>query len=699
MLVKSVNYFCFFLIVFYGTCKSNFIFGQSSGKIDSLELVLESQNDDINKIETLLLLVKEYSQNDPLKAFTYCNQLQHISIELKYLSGEIDALSEKSKIYNTLGKYDSALLLGKQVIHIADSINDKKRLAETYTNLGVTIFRIGDTPQALEYFVKSNELYKILKDSLGIANSLNGIGVVYMNRADYEKAITYFLQLINISDIKGYDNMLGKAYINIGNSYYEMNEDVRASNYYLESIKINERLNNLIHLGTAYNNLGNIMDRNGKHDSAWICYNKALELSIKTNYQHGLPNSYIGLGNISQERGKYKEAFDYYQLAKDAYQSIGNIEGFVISYKNQGWMYEKWKNYDKSIQIYDSCLFIAEEYGLTDRIVELYNNLYVSYWLKKDFENAFQYLLEHTHLKDSIIGLEKAEVIYKLQIKYETEKKQAQILSLEKENLEKDLSLRKRTNQRNVYLFSGSGITSIILFLLIFYKHKASKDRIIAEQKILQLEEEKKLLAARSIVDGQENERKRIAKELHDGLGVLLSTAKMQFTTIKEKSPENKTLIDKATKLLEQAAGDVRKISHNMMPGLLTKFGLFEAAEDLMEQVDETEELNAVCEISGDTKRLPENTEIMLYRIIQEMVNNTIKHADANNIQLHINVLPERLNITYSDDGKGFDLASKLETKSIGLSSIQSRVNFLSGEVSIKSKSGEGVKYYIKIPI
>lgn len=674
-------------------------FCQSSTKIDSLESKLEIQSDNLDKTTTLLALVQEYIQNDPLKALIYCNNLHILSTKLNYLPGEIDALSHKTKIYNALGNYDSALIVANRVINISDSINDKKRLAESYSNLGVTIFRKGDTQQALEYFVKSNELYELLKDSLGIANSLNGIGVMYMSRADYEKAITYFLQLIKISDIKGYENILGKAYINIGTAYYEMKEDDKALYYYLESIKINERLNNLIHLGNAYNNLGNILDRNGKYDSAWIFFNKAIELSTKTNFKRGLPNAYIGLGNILVEKEKYKEAFDYYQLAKDAYQSIGDIEGFVISYKNQGLMYEKWGNYDKSIQIYDSCLLVAQGYELTDRIIELYNNLYTSYWLKKDFQNAFIYLLNHTELKDSIMGLKKTEIIHDLQLKYETEKSQAQILTLEKENLEKDLSLRKRTNQKNIYLFSGSGIISIVLFLLIFYRHKANKDRIISEQKIQQLEEEKKLLAARSIVNGQEEERKRIAKELHDGLGVLLSTAKMQFTTIRDKSPENKPLIDKATKLLEQAAGDVRKISHNMMPGLLTKFGLYEAAEDLIEQVDETEGLNAVCEITGDTKRLQENTEIMLYRIIQEMVNNTIKHAEAKTISLKMEILPGLLKIFYSDDGKGFDTASKLESKSIGLSSIQSRVNFLSGQVSVESKPQEGVMYVIKIPI
>lgn len=136
-----------------------------------------------------------------------------------------------------------------------------------------------------------------------------------------------------------------------------------------------------------------------------------------------------------------------------------------------------------------------------------------------------------------------------------------------------------------------------------------------------------------------------------------------------------------------------------MMPGLLTKFGLYEAVEGLIEQLDETEGLNATCEIIGDTKRLPENTEIMVYRIIQEMVNNTLKHAEAKNISLNMNILPKLLKINYSDDGKGFNVDEKLESKSIGLTSIQSRVNYLSGKLNVESKPKKGTSYFIEIPI
>jgi signal transduction histidine kinase len=273
------------------------------------------------------------------------------------------------------------------------------------------------------------------------------------------------------------------------------------------------------------------------------------------------------------------------------------------------------------------------------------------------------------------------------------------MVELENESLQKSNQLEKRTNQRNRYLYGGSSILLIFIFFFTYYQQRTRKNRIIAQQRIKQLEEEKKFLAASSIVEGQEEERRRIAKELHDGLGVLLSSAKIHFATVRDKSPENKPLIDKASKLLEQATYDVRRISHNMMPGLLTKYGLFEAIEGLFDEIDDIKGLNAKIQIEGEPVRLKENTEIMLYRVLQELINNTLKHAEASNILLQMEIKPDILNVRYRDDGKGFDLEAEKNTKSIGLNSIVSRIKFLGGDLQIDSKKGEGVKFTFNVPI
>jgi two-component system, NarL family, sensor kinase len=121
--------------------------------------------------------------------------------------------------------------------------------------------------------------------------------------------------------------------------------------------------------------------------------------------------------------------------------------------------------------------------------------------------------------------------------------------------------------------------------------------------------------------------------------------------------------------------------------------------EDLFENLNETEGLLAEVKIEGEPTRLSGNKEIMLYRIVQEMVNNTLKHAEAKNIKLNMEIQPNNLKIDYWDNGKGFNLVEKLESKSIGLTSIQSRVKFINGEIEVNSKPGEGVTYDISVPL
>jgi signal transduction histidine kinase len=328
---------------------------------------------------------------------------------------------------------------------------------------------------------------------------------------------------------------------------------------------------------------------------------------------------------------------------------------------------------------------------------DILKSIYLLYEQTGEYKKAFEYQTAFLLLKDTLLDIEKTRIVSELNIKYEKEQDQAQILALEKENLQKDLNLKEKTLQRNAFLYSGITVLAFATFVFLYINQKRRKDKIIARQKILQLEEEKMLLAAKSLVEGQEEERKRIANELHDGLGVLLSATKMQFSAIRDTNPENISLIKKATQLLEQATGDVRIISHNMMPGLLTRFGLYDAVRDLFDKINDEGVLEATCYIQENLERFPENQEIMLYRIIQEMVNNSLKHAQASNIRLEIILSGDKLEIIFSDNGKGFNVEEMMDSKSLGLKSIRSRVDFLNGKLQIVSNPGQGTRYIIHV--
>ena len=173
----------------------------------------------------------------------------------------------------------------------------------------------------------------------------------------------------------------------------------------------------------------------------------------------------------------------------------------------------------------------------------------------------------------------------------------------------------------------------------------------------------------------------------------------MQFTSFIDKNPENKSLLEKANDVLEKASSDVRRISHNMMPGVLMKLGLLEALRDLLDEINDGGLIEAELEVTGEERDLEENTEIVLYRVFQELINNTLKHAEASNISMVINFTSDQLYIQYADNGKGFNLKESDAKPSMGLQSIESRIDFLGGELQLETEESKGVMYSIFIPL
>lgn len=671
---------------------------QANNYSDSLLIQLSKSKEDTNKVNILIQLSKAYSQTAYEKAIGYSKASLVISEKLGFNKGKLVASEKLGSIYRNIGLFDSASYFVGQAIELAESTDDKIQLAKNYNIYGSLLRRQGYYSSAMEYHQKALMLSKVINDTLGIANAYIYIAMINEFQLNYDTAINNYYKSMRMYEELGNKRNIGIALLNIGDLYTRLSEYKKANDNFNRGLIIFKNEEDLKHIGLSNIKIGIVYEETGKYDSALVHYRICKIYYDSINNNSGLGHLKINMGNLYLDWGKYDSANYYFDKAMAIFKQMDFKRGYLNALIGKAVVYTEKGQTNNALEVYDQCIGIASQ---VDPIIlnDVYRNIFEIYKASGNYKEAFEYQTKYLQITDSVFKLEKARVMADVELKYEKEKDQARILVLENENLAKDLSLGKRTNQRNIYLFSGFGLITLILFLFIYYRQKVRKDRIIADQRIKQLEEEKKLLAAKFLVEGQEQERKRIAKDLHDGLGVLLSTTKIQFTSIKDKSPENKEIIEKATKLLEQATGDVRKISHNMMPGLLTRFGLFEAAEGLMEQLDETEGLKATCEISGDTKRLPENTEIMLYRIIQEMVNNTLKHAKASTILLKIDILPESLKINYTDDGVGFDLEEKLKLKSIGLNSIQSRINFLGGNITMESKPGKGLNYSIHVPI
>lgn len=273
--------------------------------------------------------------------------------------------------------------------------------------------------------------------------------------------------------------------------------------------------------------------------------------------------------------------------------------------------------------------------------------------------------------------------ISKTGVQYETEKKEEQISALLK--------------QKRLYgIITFTTIAVILLLLLIvFLRYRIVKQKkLIAEQRVINLEHEKKLIATQSILEGENAERTRLARDLHDGLGGMLSLVKLKLYNVKENMvvPQSKLpLFQNAMETLDQAIRELRHVAHNLMPESLMHEGLKAALTDFCNDIPQAE-----IQFFGSEQRLEESYRITSFRILQELVTNALKHADATHITVQVIIDDDRLDLIVSDNGRGFDMANTDLSLTSGLNNLRSRAELLGGRMTIQSDPGKGTEAEIE---
>jgi signal transduction histidine kinase len=243
-------------------------------------------------------------------------------------------------------------------------------------------------------------------------------------------------------------------------------------------------------------------------------------------------------------------------------------------------------------------------------------------------------------------------------------------------------------------------IASLLIFItflsgLLIFVFQFRKKEILHKQ-------EKQLIALNSLLEGQELERSRMAKDLHDGVGGILSSIKLNLTSMKGNQiiDENDVhIFNRSLIQLDNAIKEMRRIAHNMMPEALLKFGINEAVKDFCDDLNSNKVIK-VKFIPVNNFQIPlKTTEVMIFRIIQELVNNSLKHANPKNILIQFSENNNRLFLIVEDDGIGFDTTTLASKKGTGIKNIQSRVEILKGSILIESETARGTTATIEIPI
>ncbi len=400
---------------------------------------------------------------------------------------------------------------------------------------------------------------------------------------------------------------------------------------------------------------------------------------------------------------------DYFTNQEEAKQTLERIVQTMIkdsisaervSYRSMvlSELYEEDNEFAKAEQLYLKMLNLKPT---AQEKKNLYINLYRMYKKKGDQQKAYKAIENYIAVQDSSFQQIFDGKIADYEVKYQTQEK-------ERELLKKDLELTKSKNRQRSLIGLAFFLTTLGGVGYYIYRRKlkhqremVEKDALIQKQRIADLEQKNKLLALNSMIEGQESERLRIAQDLHDGLGGLLTTVKAHFNAIEREIANIKemNIYEKTNQLIDEACVEVRRIAHDMVPYSLKMNGLEGVLADIRQTVlgkgihCDVDIHNVKEEVLGEQK------VVMIYRIIQEVVNNALKHSGASHMLIQLVGHESGLNVMIEDNGKGFDVNQLLQGKGLGLKSIESRVKYLEGNLNIDSTPNQGTTINIEIPL
>lgn len=371
---------------------------------------------------------------------------------------------------------------------------------------------------------------------------------------------------------------------------------------------------------------------------------------------------------------------------------------------SRGKVYYKLGKYQSAVLDFQNCLSALKAIPYSKQRLQAYDFMSKSYKAIGFAEPAYDYSQKYASLQDSILNENRILAINNLTYKYESKEKATEIKLLEQDKAFVQQSIQQQKRALIVLGLALAGLLIGIYYIVKFYSDKIKTARIIDEQKekinqqkIVELQDRIQINSMQSMITGQEVERARIAKDLHDSLGGLLSTIKLQVGSIEtsdgqsEKSPA----IDHATKLLDVAVSEIRTISQDLQPGALQRLGLVPAINDLVNRYQTENGPEITFQHFDLPRNLDQNFALGIYRIVQEILNNAIKHAQASEIFVQLIREDSDIVIHIEDDGIGFDPDQNF--KSMGLANIRSRVNYLKGSIDIDSRKNQGTSFIIHL--
>ena len=536
-----------------------------------------------------------------------------------------------------------------EAIFIAKDRKLAKAEGTLHMRLGINWYLLGDYPKALEHYQSALSLQESINDQSGMGKTYNELAVFVKKQKDFAKA---------------------EEYLDLALELCMASKDFGC-------------------VATNHNNRGALYADQGNWEQAEKSYLKARDACQQIADTLGLGYAYASLAEVASQGKEYAKAIQLLELSTEYKRLSNDLFGVAINTTNTGELFFKQKDFRKAIQYF-------EESTKATVVVDLqaWNHRYVSkcYAELGQTQKALDFLGRSYELKDSLISSKRIADLAEMETKYETEKKEQKILLQE-------LELNNQAEKFRIQMFSLGGISLALLFagLLGFFLYRQRQTSFLQEKEMAFQQE-----LLQNTLEVQEQEQKRIAKDLHDGIGQQLIGLKMAwqnfFTGVQSKIPEATQEVNQLKTILEETTAEVRSISHQMMPRALQELGLLAALEDLVDKSFPGNKIQCEFDHHGIKERFPENVEIQMYRVVQELLSNILKHAEATEVGIQIYKTKNQLVAIVEDNGIGFN-TEKEESQGHGMLNITSRLRSINGTIDVESKVGKGTLNTLKIQL
>ncbi|WP_126973980.1 tetratricopeptide repeat-containing sensor histidine kinase [Gynurincola endophyticus] len=618
-----------------------------SGSLLLFWVPVTSQNTASDTAEVYRLLAlgdEKNTANQPDSAESYYQKAGELADNLKFYNGFFEYTAKYTLFLYRQSRYQDALDISKVQYDVATRNGNVKKRGNALNNMAVQYQAMGNRREAATSLLEALDIAVSLNDIVNEHKCNTNLGSLFIDMKDYKRGLLYAGRSYELA-VKMNDSMvIGRSLVNLLVAETYSGNLEKAMEYANIVLLIGEKYKNIDLILTAYCNLGDLHLRMHHYEEGLAMFKKAVPL-FKDSPPEYEPYVLQGLASAYKHLGKFKEADFYFDkafpLAKELFPQT-ELSQLLLSGAD---------------------------------IKEAVGNYKAASELRKEFQI----------LKDTLWSQNNQRTIHELEIQYQTAKKEASIA----ENEMKIAVQQNQLNRRMQWIIATSLVTLLLVTLLIFnYKVNLQKQRATAAN------HKNKLLEAQ--LSGEEEERSRTARELHDGVASVLSAAKLQLNISGEKNSLHKDANGHhLQELIELALQEVRNISHNLAAEVVLSDGLSYAVSEFCNRVS-NEKLHIEYYKIGNIPEIKKNDQLLIYRIIQEAVTNIAKHAEASEAIVQLQAEENKLIITIEDNGKGFDMNHLPGSAGIGLRSLASRVQLLNGKYEIQSAADKGTSIFME---